>query len=149
MAHSTVFTAEVTPEVSRANPSSIRGTSGTPRHTKDPVTVAPFRAWRGSRGIVAQSPKFHASVGIRPAGGSLAQRSSTLKDGSEERIRKKKIAPVTCVRNCVRFTTSAPIFSGERSGSKCFQAEASRRPASSHAYSGIPKRPRTEAACFF
>jgi hypothetical protein len=26
-----------------------------------PATVAPFRAWRGLRGIVAQSPKFHRS----------------------------------------------------------------------------------------
>ena len=25
-----------------------------------PDTVAPFRAWRGSRDLVAQSPKFHA-----------------------------------------------------------------------------------------
>ena len=27
-----------------------------------PGTVAPFRAWRGSRDLVAQSPKFHASA---------------------------------------------------------------------------------------
>jgi hypothetical protein len=27
-----------------------------------PDTVAPFRAWRGSRDLVAQSPKFHASA---------------------------------------------------------------------------------------
>src|SRR6266550_505404 len=26
----------------------------------DPGTVVPFRAWRGSRDLVAQSPKFHA-----------------------------------------------------------------------------------------
>ena len=26
----------------------------------NPGTVAPFRAWRGSRDLVAQSPKFHA-----------------------------------------------------------------------------------------
>jgi len=26
----------------------------------NPDTVAPFRAWRGSRDLVAQSPKFHA-----------------------------------------------------------------------------------------
>jgi hypothetical protein len=32
----------------------IRGTRGVPG------TVAPFRAWRGSRDLVAQSPKFHA-----------------------------------------------------------------------------------------
>src|SRR5882757_5115831 len=48
-----------------------------------PGTVAPFRAWRGSRDFVAQSPKFHAST-VAPAncgcGGSLAQR----------RVRKKK-----------------------------------------------------------
>jgi hypothetical protein len=33
---------------------SLRGTLGLPG------TVAPFRAWRGSRDLVAQSPKFHA-----------------------------------------------------------------------------------------
>src|SRR2546429_4144870 len=33
---------------------SICGTRGIPG------TVAPFRAWRGSRDLVAQSPKFHA-----------------------------------------------------------------------------------------
>src|SRR5215831_5782393 len=33
-----------------------------------PVTVAPFRAWRGSRDLVAQSPKFHASAVPRVAG---------------------------------------------------------------------------------
>ena len=27
-----------------------------------PGTVAPFRAWRGSRDLVAQSPKFHVST---------------------------------------------------------------------------------------
>src|SRR5258705_8526318 len=41
-----------------------------------PDTVAPFRAWRGSRDLVAQSPKFHASaVAIsRDCEFSLAQR---------------------------------------------------------------------------
>jgi hypothetical protein len=34
----------------------IRGTQGYPG------TVAPFRAWRGSRDLVAQSPKFHAQA---------------------------------------------------------------------------------------
>src|SRR5208282_498246 len=34
----------------------LRGTLGLPG------TVAPFRAWRGSRDLVAQSPKFHASA---------------------------------------------------------------------------------------
>src|SRR5277367_6834354 len=29
-----------------------------------PVTVAPSRAWRGSQGLVARSPKFHTSAGI-------------------------------------------------------------------------------------
>ena len=33
----------------------------------NPDTVAPFRAWRGSRDLVAQSPKFHApAVGDIP-----------------------------------------------------------------------------------
>src|SRR5262245_11975987 len=30
-----------------------------------PGTVAPFRAWRGSRDLVAQSPKFHAPADAR------------------------------------------------------------------------------------
>src|SRR5215469_15430173 len=30
-----------------------------------PGTVAPFRAWRGSRDLVAQSPKFHAPAVAR------------------------------------------------------------------------------------
>jgi hypothetical protein len=30
-----------------------------------PGTVAPFRAWRGSRDLVAQSPKFHVSTVAR------------------------------------------------------------------------------------
>ena len=34
----------------------LRGTLGLPG------TVAPFRAWRGSRDLVARSPKFHASA---------------------------------------------------------------------------------------
>src|SRR5437667_5716688 len=37
----------------------IRGTRGIPG------TVAPFRAWRGSRDLVAQSPKFHAPAVAR------------------------------------------------------------------------------------
>jgi hypothetical protein len=38
----------------------------------DPDTVAPFRAWRGSRDLVAQSPKFHAPAAahFRAAAGS-------------------------------------------------------------------------------
>ncbi len=42
-----------------------------------PGTVAPFRAWRGSRDLVAQSPKFHApALASIPASAekSLAQR---------------------------------------------------------------------------
>src|SRR5271157_3442063 len=34
----------------------LRGTLGLPG------TVAPFRAWRGSRDLVARSPKFHVSA---------------------------------------------------------------------------------------
>ena len=42
-----------------------------------PDTVAPFRAWRGSRDLVAQSPKFHAPAAAlvrATARKSLAQR---------------------------------------------------------------------------
>src|SRR5580698_6524182 len=44
----------------------------------NPDTVAPFRAWRGSRDLVAQSPKFHAPAAAHfraAAGLSLAHRS--------------------------------------------------------------------------
>src|ERR1700686_4493155 len=37
----------------------LRGICGT---RGVPGTVAPFRAWRGSRDLVAQSPKFHVSA---------------------------------------------------------------------------------------
>jgi hypothetical protein len=44
----------------------------------DPDTVAPFRAWRGSRDLVAQSPKLHeravAKSEERECEFSLAQR---------------------------------------------------------------------------
>src|SRR2546421_12453213 len=44
-----------------------------------PGTVAPFRAWRGSRDLVAQSPKFHAPAVAHCAAAksSLAQRLGT------------------------------------------------------------------------
>ena len=45
----------------------------------DPGTVAPFRAWRGSRDLVAQSPKFHVSAVALFASAiqSLAHRQSS------------------------------------------------------------------------
>ncbi len=49
----------------------------------DPGTVAPFRAWRGSRDLVAQSPKFHA-----PAPASIpasAEKSLAYSVGEELR----------------------------------------------------------------
>jgi len=50
----------------------------------DPGTVAPFRAWRGSRDLVAQSPKFHA-----PALASISrerrEKSSTASLAQPER----------------------------------------------------------------
>src|SRR5437016_10919011 len=50
----------------------------------DPGTVAPFRAWRGSRDLVAQSPKFHA-----PAPASISRecskKSSTASPAQPER----------------------------------------------------------------
>ena len=50
----------------------------------DPGTVAPFRAWRGSRDLVAQSPKFHA-----PALASISrerkEKSSTASPAQPER----------------------------------------------------------------
>src|SRR5713101_6003269 len=49
-----------------------------------PGTVAPFRAWRGSRDLVAQSPKFHA-----PARASIfrecREKSSTALPAQPER----------------------------------------------------------------
>jgi len=49
-----------------------------------PGTVAPFRAWRGSRDLVAQSPKFHA-----PARASISrecrEKSSTASPAQLER----------------------------------------------------------------
>jgi hypothetical protein len=52
----------------------LRGTLGLPG------TVAPFRAWRGSRDLVAQSPKFHVSAValFASATQSLAHRPNLL-----------------------------------------------------------------------
>ena len=44
-----------------------------------PGTVAPFRAWRGSRDLVAQSPKFHAPADAL----SRASASKSLAQGFE------------------------------------------------------------------
>jgi hypothetical protein len=51
----------------------------------DPDTVAPFRAWRGSRDLVAQSPKLHeravAKSEERECGFSLTQRCGRKRNG--------------------------------------------------------------------
>src|SRR5579885_512678 len=56
-------------------PRDIRGARGVPG------TVAPFRAWRGSRDLVAQSPKFHAPAAAKNRGceKSLARRREAPK----------------------------------------------------------------------
>jgi len=49
-----------------------------------PGTVAPFRAWRGSRDLVAQSPKFHApAAAYSPRG--RKEKSSTAVPAQLER----------------------------------------------------------------
>ena len=40
-------------------------TAATPRHPNLLVTVAPFRAWRGSQGIVAKGPLWPLTGGER------------------------------------------------------------------------------------
>ena len=52
-----------------------------------PGTVAPFRAWRGSRDLVAQSPKFHAPADalisrVRVEKSSIAMRGQPERSGS-------------------------------------------------------------------
>ena len=50
----------------------------------DPGTVAPFRAWRGSRDLVAQSPKFHAPA-LAQILASAEQKSSIAPGAQLER----------------------------------------------------------------
>jgi hypothetical protein len=50
----------------------------------DPGTVAPFRAWRGSRDLVAQSPKFHAPALARNSR-ECKEKSSTASPAQPER----------------------------------------------------------------
>ncbi len=50
----------------------------------DPGTVAPFRAWRGSRDLVAQSPKFHA-LALASISRECREKSSTALTGQPER----------------------------------------------------------------
>jgi hypothetical protein len=56
----------------------------------DPDTVAPFRAWRGSRDLVAQSPKLHeravAKSEERECEVSLAQRCEGNGRVAERRV---------------------------------------------------------------
>src|SRR5437867_2201429 len=49
----------------------------------DPGTVAPFRAWRGSRDLVAQSPKFHAPA-LAQISRECREKSSTASPGQPE-----------------------------------------------------------------
>jgi hypothetical protein len=50
----------------------------------DPGTVAPFRAWRGSRDLVAQSPKFHAPA-LASISRECSKKSSTASPAQPER----------------------------------------------------------------
>src|SRR5438046_8067091 len=55
-----------------------------------PGTVAPFRAWRGSRDLVAQSPKFHAPAVARvraSAGKILTHSFAGMAQGSPRALR--------------------------------------------------------------
>src|SRR6266550_8240255 len=55
----------------------------------DPGTVAPFRAWRGSRDLVAQNPKFHAPAPASISANavkSLAQRLRPSQNARRPRL---------------------------------------------------------------
>src|SRR5882724_8358628 len=47
----------------------------------NPGTVAPFRAWRGSRDLVAQSPKFHAPA-VRQLRDCMQNCSTAIRSGN-------------------------------------------------------------------
>src|SRR5579871_3270209 len=74
-------------------PRVICGTRGVPG------TVAPFRAWRGSRDLVAQSPKFHAPA-VAP---HFLQRCAQLQSQSlthgREREQSRHLFSVCARRN--------------------------------------------------
>src|SRR5215470_17456345 len=68
-------------------PRVICGTRGVPG------TVAPFRAWRGSRDLVAQSPKFHAPA-VAPDFMWLVRATAEQKFSTASRTRPKLRPPL-------------------------------------------------------
>ena len=60
----------------------------------NPGTVAPFRAWRGSRDLVAQSPKLHS-----PAAARFTKDKAVLREKSLARALRAPEVPAADVRN--------------------------------------------------
>src|SRR2546428_9481601 len=70
-----------------------------------PDTVAPFRAWRGSRDLVAQSPKFHAPA-VANSARVCEEKSSTASRVRPERPRARATQSFQ-FSPCGRFLKSA------------------------------------------
>jgi hypothetical protein len=58
----------------------------------DPGTVAPFRAWRGSRDLVAQSPKFHAPAAANVLRGRKEKSSTAYRAQLERSARSRFVS---------------------------------------------------------
>src|SRR5437870_356809 len=92
----------------------IRGTRGVPG------TVAPFRAWRGSRDLVAQSPKFHAPAVaphfVQPFRATADENSNTAPQARPKCAALAAFALVETTAefsgriNKIKYSTSGRIF---------------------------------------
>src|SRR5262249_30979149 len=86
-----------------------------------PGTVAPFRAWRGSRDLVAQSPKLHA-----PA---VARRTQLPAEILAHRIRPNQSVSSDVSWNCLQSGNSARLAArfflgpGPALSQACFRQE--------------------------
>src|SRR5881296_3406274 len=88
----------------------IRGTRGIPG------TVAPFRAWRGSRDLVAQSPKFHAPA-LAFMFRESREKSSTASPAQPERAASGAYISFGKILDCsriagarIRISVSRPLL---------------------------------------
>jgi hypothetical protein len=72
-----------------------------------PGTVAPFRAWRGSRDLVAQSPKFHAPA-VAPRSAQLQTKS--LAQRREREQSRSKFSGLAEIKSISLPVQPAPRF---------------------------------------
>src|SRR5579864_5852759 len=97
-----------------------------------PGTVAPFRAWRGSRDFVAQSPKFHASA-VHP---SERARIDCERSLAQRRVTEKRKHSATRVPVVKKFKCPSVSRAGLAGCGK-------------NVRTAIPRRAARRGICFF